>query len=386
MSNKADDIDYDDPQYRITPLQSAAASCTGAVITSLLVTPLDVVKIRLQAQQKAPQTKCFLYCNGLMDHICSCTPEDPHSKWLQRPGHFNGTLDAFIKIGKTEGITSLWSGLSPTLVLAIPATIVYFVVYEQLRLKLKDTYNKQSFGEKQQPFWIPLASGATARVISASVVSPLELIRTKMQSQRLNYFEIGQALKILIETSGYKGLWRGIFPTLFRDVPFSAIYWMNYESIKSVCNGGSKVPSFGVSFFAGFISGSLAAMITTPFDVVKTHQQIEFGENKLYGNQSQRVRTTSEVFRQIYRQYGIKGLFTGTVPRVVKVAPSCAIMISSFEYGKVFFNRLAHRYSHLDDVDAAVNAKVKDAALTSNKSSFKESNLIPSHSSTTDVL
>lgn len=30
------DIDYDDPQYRITPFQQAAASCTGALITSLL--------------------------------------------------------------------------------------------------------------------------------------------------------------------------------------------------------------------------------------------------------------------------------------------------------------------------------------------------------------
>ncbi|CAH1996783.1 unnamed protein product [Acanthoscelides obtectus] len=293
--------------------------------------------------------------------------------------------DAFIKIGKTEGLTSLWSGLSPTLVLAIPATIVYFVVYEQLRLKLKDVHNKNILGEKEQPFWIPLASGASARVISASVVSPLELIRTKMQSQRLNYFEIGQALKSLIETSGYKGLWRGIFPTLFRDVPFSAIYWTSYESIKSFCNGHSKVPSLQISFFAGFVSGSIAAMVTTPFDVVKTHQQIEFGESKLYGNKSQRVRTTSEVFRQIYRQYGIRGLFTGTVPRVVKVAPSCAIMISSFEYGKVFFNRLANKYSHLDEVDT-VDGKVNHVATTSNKQSFKESNLLGQHSSKTDVL
>lgn len=83
----------------------------------------------------------------------------------------------------------MWSGLSPTLVLAIPATIVYFVVYEQLRLYLKDRYNKEvvTNSDKIQPFWIPLMSGATARVVSVTVVSPLELIRTKMQSQRLSY-------------------------------------------------------------------------------------------------------------------------------------------------------------------------------------------------------
>jgi len=30
---------------------------------------------------------------------------------------------------------------------------------------------------------------------------------------------------------------------------------------------------------------------------------------------------------------------SGTVPRVVKVAPACAIMISSYEFGKAFFRR-----------------------------------------------
>uniref|UniRef100_A0A8C0AKA9 Mitochondrial glutathione transporter SLC25A39 n=1 Tax=Bos mutus grunniens TaxID=30521 RepID=A0A8C0AKA9_BOSMU len=34
----------------VTPLQQMFASCTGAILTSLMVTPFDVVKIRLQAQ------------------------------------------------------------------------------------------------------------------------------------------------------------------------------------------------------------------------------------------------------------------------------------------------------------------------------------------------
>lgn len=101
--------------------------------------------------------------------------------------------DAFVKIARNEGITSLWSGLSPTLVLAVPATIAYFVTYEQLRLKLREEYNKRknNTGEvMQQPFWIPLASGASARTISCTLVSPLELIRTKMQSAKLSYLGV----------------------------------------------------------------------------------------------------------------------------------------------------------------------------------------------------
>ncbi|KYB29088.1 Calcium-binding mitochondrial carrier protein Aralar1-like Protein [Tribolium castaneum] len=338
-------MSLEDPLYHITPVQQAAASCTGAVLTSLLVTPLDVVKIRLQAQHRLSQNvsnKCFLYCNGLMDHFCGCTPNNGQKHWFQRPGHFNGTIDAFIKITKNEGIYSLWSGLGPTLVLALPTTILYFVTYEQLRLRLKNLYNRNNVEgqERKQPYWIPLISGATARIFAVSVVSPLELIRTKMQSRKISYAEINESLKLLIKQDGIKGLWKGVFPTLGRDVPFSAIYWMNYETIKGFF--GSDTPTFGVSFFAGAVSGGIAAFATVPFDVVKTHQQIEIGEKTLYTDKPQRTKRTAQIIREIYRHSGIKGLYAGLVPRLVKVAPACAIMISSFEYGKVFFYRLAN--------------------------------------------
>ncbi|KAK9758918.1 Mitochondrial carrier protein [Popillia japonica] len=322
-------IDIDDPLYRITPMQQVAASCTGAVITSLFVTPLDVVKIRLQAQRKNA-AKCFLYCNGLMDHYCDCDVQ--RNNWINRPGQFNGTLDAFVKITKYEGVTSLWSGLSPTLVLAIPATIIYFVTYEQLRLKLKDKYNgNNTRGESiKQPFWIPVIAGGSARIISASIVSPLELIRTKMQSTRLSYFEIGQALKILVKQNGISGLWKGVFATLLRDVPFSAIYWTSYEFIKLKTSNGT-VPNFSYSFLAGFISGSIAATVTVPFDVVKTHQQIELGEQVLSGA-DKRPKTTWEIMRQLHNEFGFP-------PRLIKVAPACAIMIATFEHSKLAFYR-----------------------------------------------
>ncbi|XP_011883525.1 PREDICTED: solute carrier family 25 member 40-like isoform X2 [Vollenhovia emeryi] len=172
LNAMSSNVDLDDPRFRIKPYQQIAASCTGAVITSIFVTPLDVVKIRLQTQQKAMLShKCFLYCNGLMDHLCPCA-NGKMPEWMRRNGKFNGTVDALVKISKTEGMTSLWSGLSPTLVLAVPATVVYFVSYEQLRLYLKDTYNRK-FNKKgtnvEQPYWIPVLAGATARIWAATM-------------------------------------------------------------------------------------------------------------------------------------------------------------------------------------------------------------------------
>ena len=83
------------------------------------MTPLDVVKIRLQAQERFHAKKCFLYSNGLMDHLCPKTNGDPPAralhtaqeicdcKWYNRPKYFNGTLDAMLKISRLEGVSSV---------------------------------------------------------------------------------------------------------------------------------------------------------------------------------------------------------------------------------------------------------------------------------------
>ena len=82
--------------------------------------------------------------------------------------------------------------------------------------------------------------------------------------------------------------------------------------------------------------------MTAPFDVVKTHKQIEFGEKVLYAEHPVKALPkvgTLAILQRIFAQHGIKGIFAGVIPRVVKVAPACAIMITSFEYGKAFFFR-----------------------------------------------
>ncbi|XP_077286099.1 solute carrier family 25 protein Shawn-like isoform X2 [Arctopsyche grandis] len=341
----------DDPRFRFRPEQQATASCSGALITSLFMTPLDVVKIRLQAQQKALlSNKCYLYCNGLMDHLCLCGPGMTSTN--ARKLHFNGTLDAMMKITKYEGFTSLWSGLSPTLVLAVPCTVVYFVLYEQMRVELMDRYSLKT-GKYEQPMWIPLLSGAAGRTAAVTIFNPLELVRTKMQSQKMTFSETRVAVYNMLESRGIAGLWRGLGSTLMRDVPFSAIYWMNYETIKQrYGNRDPKKNGFTFNFIAGGISGSAAALVTLPFDVVKTHQQIELGEKEIYSESSkQKAKSTLEMLKNIYRMHGVSGLFTGTIPRIIKVAPACAIMIASFEYGKSFFQDY-NRKQYLDAVES----------------------------------
>ena len=361
-------------EVSLTPQQQMLSSGAGALIVSLFMTPLDVVKIRLQTQERLYSKKCFLYSNGLMDHICPRTNGDPpvralHTqqeicdcKWFNRPKYFSGTADAFLKISRTEGISSLWSGLSPTLVLAVPTTAIYFTMYEQLKVCIDSQRRALSSQPRilteETPKWVSLTSGGLARLAAVTLVSPLELVRTKMQSQKMPWSDVHKCLTELVRVQGIKGLWNGYTATLLRDVPFSALYWPLYEQSKAIMNlYTSNRDSFLVNFGSGAVAGSFASTVTLPFDVIKTIKQIEMGEkdimavkpgttrsypvpvNKVSSSLSGRSRSNLTIAKELIRDQGVRGLFAGIIPRLLKVAPACAIMISSYEFCKGFFKQ-----------------------------------------------
>ncbi|NXS00036.1 S2540 protein, partial [Oxylabes madagascariensis] len=220
---------------KLTIVQQAIASCCGAIITSLFVTPLDVIKTRLQAQSnpfyKGKQTDlwkeilnfshinysvqvsgtvCMIKCDSLCKQL---------ENWdLKMISHFRSillkTLDAFVKIIQMEGIKSLWSGLLPTLIMTVPTTAIYFTCYDQLCEALKNRLGKHDEH-------IPVIAGSLSRFGSVTVVSPLELIRTQMQYRRLSYKQLYLCVSTKVAVDGWSSLWAGWTSTILRDVPFS---------------------------------------------------------------------------------------------------------------------------------------------------------------------
>ncbi|XP_032252441.1 mitochondrial glutathione transporter SLC25A39 isoform X2 [Halichoerus grypus] len=335
----------------ISPLQQMVASGTGAVVTSLFMTPLDVVKVRLQSQRPSaaselmppsrlwslPYTKwkCLLYCSGVLEPLYLCPNSARCATWFQDPTRFTGTVDAFVKIVRHEGTRTLWSGLPATLVMTVPATAIYFTAYDQLKTFLCGW-------ALTSDLYAPMVAGALARLGTVTVISPLELVRTKLQAQHVSYRELGSCVRAAMAQGGWRSLWLGWGPTALRDVPFSALYWFNYELVKSWLSGlrPKDQTSVGISFVAGGISGTVAAVLTLPFDVVKTQRQVALGALEAVRVTPPRADSTWLLLRRIRAESGTRGLFAGFLPRIIKAAPSCAIMISTYEFGKSFFQRL----------------------------------------------
>lgn len=75
----------------------------------------------------------------------------------------------------------------------------------------------------------PLIAGSLARTISATVISPIEMFRTRLQALPTNgrsptYATTFRDMGDLVRGKGLTVLWRGLGPTLWRDVPFSGTF------------------------------------------------------------------------------------------------------------------------------------------------------------------
>ena len=324
-------------QCDITTTQQIIASCSGAFLTSLVATPFDVVKVRLQAQQNTAlaSRSCYLFCDGLTDHLCVCATGSNQFGLSSTRSRFTGTFDAFVKIARNEGLPSFWKGLSPLLVMSVPLTVIYYTAYDKLKFMLgfrPDATNLAAVSA-------PMVAGCVARTLSVTVISPLELIRTKLQSrENYRYSELFPIIRNAVKQEGILSLWRGLSAMLLRDVPFSMVYWLGFEQFKVFLLRRMEY-SLVVPFLAGSVSGAIAAALTTPLDVVKTHMQVELGETVATAGKTFSLGTGSmfQVMQKIVIQHGYKGLFAGFVPRCVKVAPACAIMITSYEMCKEYF-------------------------------------------------
>jgi solute carrier family 25 protein 39/40 len=232
-------------------------------------------------------------------------------------------------------------------VLAVPTTIIYMTTYEQLRSRIVSYLDRKHPLYEHKHAASSMLAGTLGRVWAVTIVSPLELVRTKMQSQKQPLSQVWAALANTVRTEGVLGLWKGYAATLYRDVPFSGIYWPCYEFFKGQLL--TEDHQFGATFISGAIAGTVASTATLPMDVIKTRRQVELGEKDIMHIKPGRAASTMSIAREIFADRGVAGLYSGLVPRILKVAPACAIMISCYEFGKRFFMQ-----RNLDrDIDAA---------------------------------
>ncbi|KAJ4851522.1 Carrier protein, mitochondrial [Turnera subulata] len=348
--------------------ERAFAAAGAAVISAVIVNPLDVAKTRLQAQaagvpyQGLPGTACF-ESNAVFSNV-KCSSSSSAAMCAADRNRYKGTIDVFYKIIRQsytylrlhsgglvqEGFGRLWRGTNASLALAVPTVGIYMPCYDVFRNLMED------FTTQNAPLlkpYVPLFAGSLARSLACISCYPVELARTRMQAfkETTKGVKPPGVLKTLIEVinpvrstgnldkwQSYRLLWTGLGAQLARDVPFSAICWATLEPIRRriLALAGDETGAatiLGANFSAGFVAGTLAAASTCPLDVAKTRRQIERDPTRALN------MTTRQTLMEIWRDGGMRGLFTGVGPRVARAGPSVGIVVSFYEVLKYTLHR-----------------------------------------------
>ncbi|KAG1679957.1 hypothetical protein FOA52_007021 [Chlamydomonas sp. UWO 241] len=241
------------------------ASSSASVISALVVTPLDVIKTRMQAPGAgmggmlsaavrsvsggpSPAAACVMQasrgslflralpsaamcptCASMVSSLAAIGPtglegtnRGPVPSTSQRS--MPGMLSFIVRKG---GVLSLWRGLDAAIAHSIPMIGIYMPLYDYLQGQLSPSLGVYS----------PALAGAAARGVAAAATAPLELIRVRQQASH------GPATwrAVLGGTSPagsapgrqLRGLYTGLGASLSRDVPFTAIYWFAVEPIRA---------------------------------------------------------------------------------------------------------------------------------------------------------
>ncbi|XVF73069.1 hypothetical protein PTKIN_Ptkin12aG0171700 [Pterospermum kingtungense] len=330
--------------------ERAFSAAGAAFLSAVIVNPLDVAKTRLQAQAAGvPYQTCF-ETNTMFPELRSsqsCARSVLGSEPICPPecNRYKGTLDIFYKVIRQEGFTRLWRGTNASLALAVPTVGIYMPCYDIFRNSMEEFTNNNA--PVLTPY-VPIVAGIVARSLACVTCYPVELARTRMQAFKdtqsgvkppgvwktlVGVINPVTSTNSIQNLQNYRILWTGLSAQLARDVPFSAICWATLEPIRrkllvSMGDEAGACSVLGVNFAAGVVAGSIAAAVTCPLDVVKTRRQIEKELAKAL------KMTTRQTLQEIWRDAGIKGLFTGLGPRVGRAGPSVGIVVSFYEVVK----------------------------------------------------
>ena len=178
---------------------SAIAGALASVAHDAVMTPLDVLKQRMQL------------------------------------GLYPRPYVAFRSILKNEGFGALYASYFTTILMNIPNAAVLVVTNDWMKSILNPS-GKQNFSAF-------LVSGLAAGALSGFVTCPLDVIKTRIQTQagdsvvvQRKYTGFWQTCKLMVKEEGIRSLFMGVSTRIMQQAPSAALSWTVYETVKRLLN------------------------------------------------------------------------------------------------------------------------------------------------------
>jgi adenine nucleotide transporter 17 len=193
----------------IGPFMNLAVGAIAGVVNVLTTTPLWMVSTQLAVQSRGVKAGVVPY-KGMIDGLTRCYNE--------------------------EGLSGLWKGVGPNLMLVSNPTI-HFFVYDRVRLMWDQIAKSRGTPLTSFEFFI---MGAIAKAAATFATYPIQVAQSQLRNDRKNadgerkYSGTFDCLAKLYATAGYAAWFRGMGAKLWQTVLTAAFQFMTFEKIRMV--------------------------------------------------------------------------------------------------------------------------------------------------------
>jgi len=278
------------------------AGVAGGVSSTLILHPLDLIKIRFAVDDGVLRT---------------------------RP-HYSGMFNAFGTIFSSEGVRGLYRGVTPNVWGAGSAWGLYFLFYGSIKSYMQEGDSRRDLGAARH-----MLAASQAGVATLVVTNPIWVVKTRLCLQYSSadaslpeskkYRGMIDAFRKTYRYEGMRGLYKGFVPGVW-GVSHGALQFMVYEELKSQYNRrrgktiDSKLSTLEYLTFAA-LSKLVAACSTYPYQVVRARLQDQAGS----------YAGSLDVIRRVLRYEGVRGLYKGLTPYLCHVTPNICCVFLVYE-------------------------------------------------------
>ncbi|KAF2861707.1 mitochondrial carrier [Piedraia hortae CBS 480.64] len=301
----------------------------SGITSRTLTAPLDRLKVYLIAQTGNAEDAIQAAKSG---------------NAVKATAHGMATLvNACKELWAAGGIRSLFAGNGLNVVKVMPESAVKFGSYEACKRAVA-RFEGHSDVKNISPVSQFLAGGV-AGMISQAVVYPLDTLKFRMQCETVAGGEHGNRLivdtaKNMWNRNGALSFYRGLPMGLVGMFPYAALDLFTFESLKKTAvkrrmnkygfdHEEDALPGNFTLALMGGLSGAFSSSIVYPINLLRTRLQTQ-------GTASHQRTYTGivDVTRQTIRCEGVRGLFKGLTPNLLKVVPSVSITYVVYENTK----------------------------------------------------
>lgn len=188
------------------------------------------------------------------------------------------------------------------------------------------------------------------------MLTPAEVIKqnAQMVDRQASGSKIAPVRQVLWKFKGRPWkLWSGYTALVGRNLPMTGLQFPLFEYLRSrildwrrgrrdVKEKGSEVKEqlierAGVTGVSAGLAGTVASLVTTPIDVVKTRVMLSAGSESSQGRAGGKVKKGAlAIGREIFVKEGVRGLFKGGAIRAGWTAIAVSLYLSMYEGGRFF--------------------------------------------------